>query len=141
MADDEQQEINRIRERMHDLNEIVQATILRHATIDANVTHLINDFREHRDDSKTFMRETVETLRKIQDQTTRTNGRVDAHDREFSNLKRHTTGVHEQRRASDREGAVTITLPAGAINAKTIAMVISGVLAGLIAAWKAGLFG
>lgn len=137
---DDPSEMERMRDRVHDLNNVVQATLLKHATIDANVTHLLDDFKEHRDDSRVFMRETVETLRKIQEQTTKTNGRVDGHDREFAELKRHRIGAHEQRRVTDKADAITLTIPAGTINAKTITMVVSGVIAGLIAAWKAGLF-
>ena len=144
---DDQEELIRLRDRMHDLNNVVQATVLRHATMASDVAHLVAGFKEHREDSKAFMVGTSEELRAIREQTTKTNGRVNVietrlagHDQEFGDIKRHRSTHHEQRRSSDKPDAVTITIPAGALSPKTIATVIVLVIVGLMAAWKAGLF-
>lgn len=137
MASDEQEEIIRMRERIHDLTDVVNATVLRHATIDANLSHLLTDFKEHREDSRSFMRDTGVTLKEIQAQTTRTNGRVDGHDRDLIDLKRPRTGTHEQRRTTDTGNAVTINIP---INTKTILAILSAIVALAMMGWKAGLF-
>lgn len=84
----------------------------------------------------------TKTLGEIKEQTTKTNGRVDTLERDVRELKRdHRVDHHEAKRLSDRPDVMTITIPAGAIDAKKVAMVISSVVAGLLAAWKAGLFG
>lgn len=137
MADNDQHEILRIRDHVHDLDTLVQATVTKHATMAISVEHLVEGFREHREDSKIFMRETVDTLRKIQEQTTKTNGRVDGHDREFADLKKHRVGTHEQRRASDTANAITINVP---INSKTIIAIFASALAIAVMGWKSGLF-
>lgn len=83
----------------------------------------------------------TKTLGEIKEQTTRTNGRVTTLERDVRDLKRdHRVEQHDQRRATDKPDAITVTIPAGAINIKTVTMVTSGVIAGLLAAWKAGLF-
>lgn len=138
---DDKDEILRMRERMHDLNEVVQATILRHATIDANLGHLMEGFKEHREDSRTFMRVTTEELKKISEQTTKTNGRVTAHDRELADLKKtRRAESYDAKRSTDRPDVITVNIPAGAISAKNIGAVVVAIILGLITAWKAGLF-
>lgn len=92
---------------------------------------------ERLEDSQRFQTDKIE---KILLQTTATNGRVLVLEREVRDIKRHRATTHEQRRVTDRGEAMTITIPAGAINVKTVTMVISGIIAGLVAAWKAGLF-
>lgn len=69
-------ELNQVRERMHGLNDVVQATLLKHAMIATDVAHLLAGFKEHREDSKAFMSDTTGELREIREQTTKTNGRV-----------------------------------------------------------------
>lgn len=87
MSADKDDEINRMRERMHDLNDVVQATVLRHATIASDVAHLVAGFKEHRDDSKAFMADTAEELRAIREQTTKTNGRTTKLESDFAHLQ------------------------------------------------------
>lgn len=82
------------------------------------------------------------TLGEIKEQTTKTNGRVTALERDVRDLKRHERiEHHDAKRATDSPGVITISIPAGQVNTKTITLVVSSVVAGLIAAWKAGLFG
>ena len=86
-------------------------------------------------------RDQTEKLDVIKDQTTRTNGRVTALERDVRDLKHDPRMVrHDPTRTADRTDVITVQIPAGVVSAKTITMVISGVLAGLLAAWKAGLF-
>lgn len=81
------------------------------------------------------------TLGEIKEQTMRTNGRVTALERDVRELKRdHRIEHHEAKRTTDRSDIITVSIPAGTVSAKTVTTVIAGVLAGLIAAWKAGLF-
>ena len=82
-------------------------------------------------------REQTETLGEIKDQTIKTNGRVTALERDVRDLKRHR---HTATREGDRSDVMTFTIPVGAISTKTVALVITALVSGLIAAWKAGLF-
>lgn len=83
----------------------------------------------------------TKTLGEIKEQTTRTNGRVTTLEREVRDLKReHRIEHHDSRRSTDQPGTITLSIPAGVVNAKTVTTVLAGLIAGLIAAWKAGLF-
>ena len=80
-------EILALRERMHAMSNTVQGVITREATTALQVEHLLEMVKEHRDESKehraeskAFMDEARATLLGIQVQTTKTNGRVNAHD-------------------------------------------------------------
>jgi hypothetical protein len=82
------------------------------------------------------------TLGEIKEQTTRTNGRVTALERDVRDLKRdQRIEHHESKRVTDRSDIITVSIPAGVVSAKTVTTVLAGVIAGLVAAWKAGLFG
>jgi hypothetical protein len=91
------------------------------------------------EDSQAFQ---TETLAEIKIQTTRTNGRVTAVERDVRDLK-HERRVehHESKRATDRPDVITLSIPVGAINARTVTASVAAIIAGLVAAWKAGLFG
>jgi hypothetical protein len=81
------------------------------------------------------------TLGEIKEQTTKTNGRVTALERDVRDLKRdHRVEHHDGKRVTDRPDIITVSIPAGTVSAKTVTTVVASVLAGLIAAWKAGLF-
>lgn len=83
----------------------------------------------------------TKTLGEIKDQTTKTNGRVNVLEREVRELKRdHRVEQHDAKRVTDQPGIITISIPAGTVSAKTVTTVLAGLIAGLIAAWKAGLF-
>lgn len=80
-------------------------------------------------------------LDEIKEQTTKTNGRVDKLEDFVEDFKRGVTTRHdEMKRTTDSPKVITVQIPADALDAKKIAVVISTVLAGLLAAWKAGLF-
>lgn len=90
--------------------------------------------------------EQTEKLDEIRDQTVKTNGYVGRHeerlnvlDREVRDIKR-LPRLHEMKRAEDKGGFITMQIPVGLIDAKKIAAIVASVIAGLIAAWKAGLF-
>lgn len=72
---------------MHDLSNLVQTEVTRGATMALQLTNLVSIFSEHKADSKTFMHEARETLASISEQVTKTNGRVNGHDREIKELK------------------------------------------------------
>jgi hypothetical protein len=84
---DESEEIKLLREQQHALSNVVQGVMNREAVASAQLANLIELFREHRDDSKEFMQESRIALSGIKDQTTRTNGRVNAHDGDIAELK------------------------------------------------------
>jgi hypothetical protein len=81
-----------------------------------------------------------EKLDAIKEQTTITNGRVTTLEREMRDIKHGHVRHDEMKRTSDSPEVITIQIPAGAISAKTLTVIMSGVIAGLLAAWKAGLF-
>ena len=88
-------------------------------------------------------REQTAKLDNIDKQTTKTNSRVDRLETDVNSLKRDRdprTGRHDLKRADDRTDVITVQIPAGVVSAKTVTFVVSSVLAGLIAAWKTGLF-
>lgn len=92
MADD-QDEILRLRKRVHDLADEVNVSKLQNATIDTKVTDLVADVKELKDDSKLFMRESRETLRAIETQTSKFDSRMavlektaEGHGRELGRL-------------------------------------------------------
>lgn len=85
MSDDA--EMQGIRKRMHDMSNMVQNLVTRDATMAVQVSNLVTMFQDHRADSKTFMGDATEKLGEIADQVTKTNGRVNGHDREISDLK------------------------------------------------------
>lgn len=79
----------------------------------------------------------------IKEQTTKTNGTLRLHDKRLTDLEsrdRRRSHHHEMKRVSDRSDVITLSIPAGAVDVKKVTTIIAGVLAGLIAAWKAGLF-
>lgn len=83
----------------------------------------------------------TKTLGEIKEQTTKTNGRVTTLEREVREIKRdHRVEQHDAKRSTDRPDIITVSIPAGALSAKTITVVVASILSGLIAAWKAGLF-
>ena len=72
------EEFNAVRRRQHDFDVVVLAS---------QVSNLVSMFTEHKSDSKAFMGEARDTLAEINDQVTRTNGRVNGHDREIKDMK------------------------------------------------------
>lgn len=89
-------------------------------------------------------REQNEKLDEIRDQTMKTNGTLLVHEERLKFLesrdRRRAHHQHEMKRTSDRSDVITLNIPAGVLDAKKMAAVVAGVLAGLVAAWKAGLF-
>lgn len=90
MADDKD-EILAMRQRIHDMSDVVQAEVTRNATMAVQLSNLVEMFKEHRTDSKAFMDDSSIKLAAISKETTETNGRVNGHDREIKDLKDTTT--------------------------------------------------
>lgn len=84
---DAEGEIDNLRRRVHVVADVAQSVATRQATIAVQVDNLVAMFTEHKTDVKTFMAETREALEEIREQTTRTNGRVNGHDREIKDIK------------------------------------------------------
>lgn len=84
---DESEEIKLLRERQHALSNVIQGVMNREAVASTQLANLIELVREHKDDSRIFMADTRSALSGIKDQTTKTNGRVNAHDGEIAELK------------------------------------------------------
>lgn len=102
MADDQQQEMLTMRQRMHDMANIVQNLVTRDATMALQVTNLVEMVKEHREDSKIFMAFTRETLADISKQTTKTNGRVDGHDDHLAVNDREIKELKEARKTDQQ---------------------------------------
>lgn len=93
---------------------------------------------ERLEDSQRFQTDKIE---KILLQTTATNGRVTALERDVRDIKRtraSVTSEHEQRRASDSPNVITVNIP---INAKTIMAILAAAGTIAVMGWKAGLLG
>lgn len=142
MGADNDDEIKRLRDRLHDLSGEVGTLKNRDAAAAVLVDNLIEMFREHREDSREFMRETRDSLAGITKQTTETNGRMlrlesraDGHDIEFRDLKRPDV-QHPLQRATDSPNAITVNIP---MNVKTIGVIVAFIIALAMAGWKAGL--
>lgn len=83
----------------------------------------------------------TETLGEIKEQTTKTNGRVTTLEREMRDLKRdHRVEHHDAKRATDRPDIITLSIPASMLSTRKITTVVAALIAGLIAAWRSGLF-
>jgi hypothetical protein len=140
MTDDEKSEIKAIRARMHDLNSIAQNLVTRDATMAVQVTNLVASFTEHRTDSKAFMDDARESLAKISEQVTKTNGRVNGHDQRFVGIDREIRelkrphAIHEAKRVTDRSDAITLNIPINAKTVTTFFLVVVGILVGVLKA-------
>lgn len=135
-------EIQSLRKRVHDMADVVQAQVTRGAVMANDVATIVTLVRELKDDHKSFTHDTSTELRAIREQVTKTNGRVDRHDDrlttmdgEISDLQQHRSGAHAMTRGSDRGDAITLNIP---INAKAITALILAVIGLIAAAWKAG---
>lgn len=90
-------------------------------------------------------REQNDKLDEIREQTFKTNGTLLLHEQRLKDLesrdrRRAHHHQHEMKRTTDRPDMIALYIPAGAVSPKVLALVISALVSGMIAAWKAGLF-
>lgn len=93
MTNDE--EIQSLRQRLHDLTTLVQNLVTRDATMVVQVSNLVSLTTEHKSESKAFMNEARKTLAEINEQVTTTNGRVNGHDDHFGVNDREIRDIKE----------------------------------------------
>jgi methyl-accepting chemotaxis protein len=84
---DAEGELHHLRRRVHEMSSIAQNLVTRDATMALQVNNLVSSFTEHKAESKAFMGDALDTLTTIREQVTKTNGRVNGHDREIRDLK------------------------------------------------------
>jgi len=72
------------RRQYDNLAQIVNGLVTGSATITLQLSNLVSMVTEHKTESRTFMGDTRETLAAINEQCTKTNGRVNGHDDHFA---------------------------------------------------------